>query len=60
LSTWSRQDRGRNHHCLIKLRGGPIQTLLEEALEYHRGARITLLMGFGEFRRALLRVSEDH
>jgi hypothetical protein len=60
LSTWSRQDRGRNHHCLIKPRGaGPIQAPFEEVLEYHRGAKIPLLMGFGEFRRVLLRDSQD-
>jgi hypothetical protein len=33
----------------IKPRGaGPIQALLEGALEYHRGAKIPLLMGFGD------------
>jgi hypothetical protein len=60
LSTWAQQDRGRNHHCLIKPRGaGPIQALLEGALEYQRGAKIPLLMGLGEFRRVLLRDSKD-
>jgi hypothetical protein len=54
------RGHGKIVEGLTKPRGaGPIQMLLEEALEYHRGAKIPLLMGFGEFWRALLRDSED-
>jgi hypothetical protein len=66
LSTWSRQDRGgshhdrgENHYSPIKPRGaGPIQALSEEALEYHRGAKIPLLMGFGECYLEPARIAE--
>jgi hypothetical protein len=59
LSTWSRHDRGAIPHFRLRPRGaGPIQTLLEEALEYHRGAKIPLLMGFGECYLEPARIAE--
>jgi hypothetical protein len=64
LSTWSRHDRGRNHHFRLRPRGagrcGAYTDAFGGSVGISQRCKDPSLMGFGEFRRVLLRASEDH